>query len=94
MTEVRPIWCEVGVLPRTHGSAVFTRGQTQAMTVTTLGSMSEAQMLDGTEQRGLQALHAPLQHAALLHRRGRPRCAARAAGRSATARWLSARCCP
>ena len=47
VTEVRPIWCEVGILPRTHGSAVFTRGQTQVLTVTTLGSTSEAQMLDG-----------------------------------------------
>lgn len=46
-TEVRPIWCEVGVLPRTHGSAVFTRGQTQALTVTTLGSLREVQILDG-----------------------------------------------
>ncbi|HSK69258.1 MAG TPA: polyribonucleotide nucleotidyltransferase [Candidatus Limnocylindria bacterium] len=45
--EVRQIWCEVGVLPRTHGSAVFTRGQTQALTVTTLGSLRDAQMLDG-----------------------------------------------
>ncbi|MBR6526119.1 MAG: polyribonucleotide nucleotidyltransferase [Clostridia bacterium] len=45
--EVRPIWCEVGILPRTHGSAVFTRGETQALTVTTLGSVSEAQQLDG-----------------------------------------------
>ena len=45
--EIRPIWCEVGVLPRTHGSAVFTRGETQALTVTTLGSVSEAQQLDG-----------------------------------------------
>lgn len=44
--EVRPIWCEVGVLPRTHGSAVFTRGQTQALTVTTLGSLREVQILD------------------------------------------------
>ena len=45
--EVRPIWCEVGILPRTHGSAVFTRGQTQALTVTTLGSLRDAQILDG-----------------------------------------------
>ena len=45
--DVRKIWCEVGVLPRTHGSAVFTRGQTQALTVTTLGSLRDAQMLDG-----------------------------------------------
>ncbi len=47
LTDVRPIWCEVGVLPRTHGSAIFTRGETQALTVTTLGSMSDVQMLDG-----------------------------------------------
>ena len=46
-TEVRPIWCEVGYLPRTHGSAIFTRGQTQAITVATLGSTKEDQMLDG-----------------------------------------------
>ena len=45
--EIRPIWSEVGILPRTHGSAVFTRGQTQVMTVTTLGTIGEAQMLDG-----------------------------------------------
>lgn len=47
LTDVRPIWCEVGILPRTHGSAIFTRGETQALTVTTLGSMSDAQVLDG-----------------------------------------------
>jgi len=47
--EVRPIWCEVGILPRTHGSAVFTRGQSQAMTVTTLGSVGDAQELDGID---------------------------------------------
>ncbi|MBQ8654598.1 MAG: polyribonucleotide nucleotidyltransferase, partial [Clostridia bacterium] len=47
VTDIRPIWCEVGVLPRTHGSAIFTRGQTQALTVTTLGSTSEGQILDG-----------------------------------------------
>ncbi|MBR6568862.1 MAG: polyribonucleotide nucleotidyltransferase, partial [Clostridia bacterium] len=47
LTDVRPIWCEVGILPRTHGSAIFTRGETQAMTVTTLGSMSDVQILDG-----------------------------------------------
>jgi polyribonucleotide nucleotidyltransferase len=45
--EIRPIWCEVGYLPRTHGSAIFTRGQTQVVTVATLGSTKEDQMLDG-----------------------------------------------
>ena len=47
LTEVRPIWCEVGVLPRPHGSGVFTRGQTQVMTVATLAPMSEKQIIDG-----------------------------------------------
>ena len=47
LDEIRPIWCEAGVLPRTHGSAVFTRGQTQAMSVVTLGTMSDQQRLDG-----------------------------------------------
>ena len=53
LTEVRPIWCEVGVLPRPHGSAVFTRGQTQVMTVATLAPLSEQQIIDGigTEDR-------------------------------------------
>ena len=45
--EIRPIWCETGLLERTHGSAVFTRGQTQVMTIATLGTLSEGQMLDG-----------------------------------------------
>ena len=45
--EIRPIWSEVGILNRTHGSAVFTRGQTQVMTIATLGTISEAQSLDG-----------------------------------------------
>ena len=47
--EIRPIWCEVGLLPRVHGSGVFTRGQTQVLTTCTLGMISEAQELDGLE---------------------------------------------
>jgi len=46
LTEVRPISCEVGLLPRTHGSALFSRGQTQVLTITTLGSMKKRQQLD------------------------------------------------
>lgn len=45
--EIRPIWCEVGVLPRTHGSGLFTRGQTQVLTVATLGALGDVQILDG-----------------------------------------------
>lgn len=48
--EIRPIWCEVGVLPRTHGSAVFTRGQTQVMSITTLAGLSEVQVIDGLDE--------------------------------------------
>jgi polyribonucleotide nucleotidyltransferase len=44
--EVRPIWSQVGYLPRTHGSAIFTRGQTQVLTIATLGSTAEEQRLD------------------------------------------------
>ena len=50
LTEIRPIWCEVGMLPRVHGSAVFTRGQTQAMTTCTLGTITEAQKLEGLDE--------------------------------------------
>lgn len=48
-TEIRPIWCDVGVLPRTHGSGVFTRGMTQAMTIATLGTISEVQKLESLD---------------------------------------------
>jgi polyribonucleotide nucleotidyltransferase len=46
-TEIRPISCEVSLLPRTHGSALFTRGQTQALSIVTLGSIGDKQKLDG-----------------------------------------------
>jgi len=45
--EIRPIWAQVGVLPRTHGSAIFTRGQTQALSIVTLGSGQDQQKIDG-----------------------------------------------
>jgi polyribonucleotide nucleotidyltransferase len=49
MDEIRPISCEVGVLPRVHGSGLFTRGQTQVLTALTLGSTEDAQTVDGLE---------------------------------------------
>ena len=56
--ELRPLSCEVGLLPRVHGSAIFTRGQTQAMTIVTLGMKSEEQMLDGVdEETGKRYMH-------------------------------------
>ena len=45
--DIRPIWCETGLLPRTHGSALFTRGQTQVLSIVTLGSPGEGQTIDG-----------------------------------------------
>ncbi|MBC7346529.1 MAG: polyribonucleotide nucleotidyltransferase, partial [Clostridia bacterium] len=47
LDEIRPIACEVAVLPRTHGSALFTRGETQVLTVATLGAVGDEQILDG-----------------------------------------------
>ena len=49
MTEVRPITCEVDILPRPHGSALFTRGQTQILSTVTLGAAREEQILDGLD---------------------------------------------
>ncbi len=46
LTEIRPIWCEVGLIPRAHGSGLFTRGETQVLTLATLGTPKEAQELD------------------------------------------------
>ncbi len=50
LNEIRPIWCETGVLPRTHGTGLFKRGQTQVLSVVTLGTLSEAQSLDGLDE--------------------------------------------
>ncbi len=49
MTEIRPISTDIDLLPRTHGSALFTRGQTQSLSVTTLGALGEHQILDGLD---------------------------------------------
>ena len=50
LDEIRPLSCEVGILPRVHGSALFTRGQTQVMSIATLGMISEEQVLDGIDE--------------------------------------------
>jgi len=58
MADIRPIWCEVGILGRTHGSGVFTRGQTQVLTIATLGSISEVQRLDDiTDEETKRYMH-------------------------------------
>ncbi|MFC1660631.1 polyribonucleotide nucleotidyltransferase [Gemmatimonadota bacterium] len=51
LNEVRPISCEIGILPRTHGSALFTRGQTQSLAVTTLGTARDEQRIDSVDTR-------------------------------------------
>ena len=50
LKDIRPIWCEVGILPRVHGSGVFTRGQTQVLTTLTLGTITEVQKLEGLDE--------------------------------------------
>ncbi len=58
MDEIRPLAAEVGVLPRVHGSGLFTRGQTQVMTIATLGPVSDSQKLEGLdEEDGKRYMH-------------------------------------
>lgn len=51
LAEIRPITCEIGVLPRAHGSALFTRGETQALCTTTLGTKNDEQLIDGLQPK-------------------------------------------
>jgi len=55
--EVRPITCEVGIIPRVHGSALFTRGQTQALVITTLGSIKDRQFIDTLQEESSQRFY-------------------------------------
>ena len=87
--QVRPIWIETSVLPRTHGSAVFTRGETQALVTCTLGTADDEQKI---EVRGIYKRFAPLH--SRRSRSGRGSCVGRAAAKSVTARWPSARSSP
>jgi polyribonucleotide nucleotidyltransferase len=57
LDEVRPISCETGVLPRVHGSALFTRGQTQALVVTTLGTVKDRQFIDTLEEESSERFY-------------------------------------
>ncbi len=85
--EIRPLACEVGLIPRVHGSALFTRGQTQVLTITTLGPISDAQILDGIDKKKLKS-------AICISITSRPTRSVRpslpevpAAAKSVTARW-------
>ncbi len=53
-TDIRPIECEIGILPRVHGSALFTRGQTQALTTTTLGTKLDEKRIDSIDENGFR----------------------------------------
>ena len=56
--EIRPVWCETGLLPRTHGTGLFKRGQTQVLSVVTLAPVGEAQVIDGlTEEVEKRYMH-------------------------------------
>ncbi len=58
LDEIRPIYCDVGILPRAHGSGLFTRGQTQVLTIATLGGLSDEQILDGlTKEETKRYMH-------------------------------------
>ena len=98
-TQIRPIWSEVGLLPRAHGSALFTRGETQAIVTCTLGSPDDALRLDGLgEEPGAAPIASCCTTTSRRTRSARSsRCEAPAVARSATARWRGAacaRCCP
>ena len=56
-TDIRPIWTEVSYLPSTHGSSIFTRGETQALVVTTLGMSDDEQRLESLEGMQLSLIH-------------------------------------
>ena len=60
LTDIRQITCEVGILPRTHGSALFTRGETQSLTTATLGTKMDEQVLEGLLARNNKTFYAPL----------------------------------
>ena len=96
LTTVRPIVAEVGILPRTHGSALFTRGETQALCVCTLGTAEDEQFVDSLEGTGKQTFM--LHYNFPPYRSARPAAWARpAAAKSAMASWPGApsiRCCP
>ena len=85
-STVRPIACEVGILPRAHGSALFTRGETQALVVATLGTGQDEQIMDTLEaSTGSTSCCTTISHPIRWARRAS--CATRGAARSVTASW-------
>ena len=70
--DIRPIWCEVDYLPGPHGSAIFTRGETQSLTTLTLGTKDDEQLIDNALVRKTEKFLLALQLPAILNRRGPP----------------------
>ena len=68
MDQMRPLAAEIDLLPRVHGSGMFTRGQTQVLTVATLGPVSDQQMLDGIDEEEFKRYIHPVQFPVLLRR--------------------------
>ena len=86
--EIRPLAAEIDLIPRVHGSAMFTRGQTQICTMTTLAPLSEAQKLDGLDESAdHKEIYAPLQFPVLLRRRDHVRPEDRDVVRSDMEHW-------
>ena len=92
-SQIRPLTSRVGVLPRAHGSALFQRGETQVLNVTTLGPLADAQKLDSLTPIDTKRYFAPLQLPALFRWRGTTGWNARGAERSGTARWQNGPSC-
>ncbi len=88
--QIRDIWIEVGVLPRTHGSAIFTRGETQALVTTTLGTSDDMQRLEAFEGEAKKRFMLHYNFPPFSVGESQRSCVERAVARLATAHWLSA----
>ena len=94
ITQIRPLAAEVDLIPRVHGSAMFTRGQTQICNVTTLAPLSEAQKIDGLDENEYdEEIHASVQLPVIFGRRDQSYPADRDAVRSVMVRWLRRHLC-
>ena len=91
--EIRPIWCEVGLLPRVHGSGLFTRGQTQVLTIVYPGAQVATSRSLTTSARKIASATSTTTTSPASRWVRRGRCGRRAGGRSATGPWRSGRCC-
>ncbi len=91
LTQIRPLDAEVDLSPRAHGSGLFTRGETQVLSIATLGTLKDAQELDGLDVDRLPSAICITTTSRRTRRVKPSRCAAHRAARSVTAHWPSAR---